>query len=169
MVTFRLRGKYIAAFLGGIVLVAVGIFGAMAIWGNGAVAAGASTAGRQNRVTVRTNEERLDFIRSFGWEVEEEPIEVMEVIIPKEFDAVYQEYNSIQRRQGYDLERHAGRRVKRYTYVVTNYPGQPEDVRINLLIRDNRIIGGDVCSLLQDGFIHGFAMPELNTPGGGQI
>ena len=111
------------------------------------------------KAAAKTNEQRLAFIESFGWEVEPEPIEVMEVIIPKEFDNVYQEYNSMQKLQGCDLERFAGKRSKRFSYIVKNYPNQPEDVRINLIVHKNKVIGGDVCSLALDGFIHGFTIP----------
>jgi hypothetical protein len=109
------------------------------------------------KATVKTNEQRIEFIESFGWEVGEEPAEVMEVIIPKEFDEVYQQYNSIQKMQGCDLEAYAGKRCKRYSYDVTNYPGQSEKVRINIIVQNNKIIGGDVSSLNPDGFMHGFA------------
>ncbi len=109
------------------------------------------------KLTGKTNKQRLEFIRSFGWEVQEEPVEVMEVIIPQEFDAVYEEYNAVQKKQGFDLSKHAGKRVKRYSYVVTNYPGVEGEVRVNLLVKDNKIIGGDVCSMEMDGFMHGFS------------
>jgi len=110
------------------------------------------------RAAAKTNEQRLAFIESFGWEIETEPIEVMEVIIPKEFDNVYKEYNSMQKIQGFDLEPLAGKRCKRYSYIVKNYPDQPEDVRINLIVHKNKVVGGDVSSLSIDGFIHGFTI-----------
>ena len=64
----------------------------------------------------------LDFISSFGWEVINEPDDVREVIIPVEFDDVYKNYNEIQISQGYDLEKYAGERVKKWSFTVTNYP-----------------------------------------------
>lgn len=105
-------------------------------------------------------EERLHFISRFGWVVNEEPAEVREIVIPDEFDAVYENYNKIQKEQGLDLEPFKGKRVKRWTYIITNYPGYSEDddcVRINLLVFDGRVVGGDVCSVELDGFMHTFA------------
>ncbi len=110
-------------------------------------------------VSAGTPGERLSFISHFGWEVDEEPIEVREVVIPETFDDVYNNYNNIQLEQGFDLEKYAGQRVKRWTYVIRNYPHtMPEDdyIRINLLISDDKVIGGDVCSVKLDGFMHGF-------------
>ncbi len=108
---------------------------------------------------AENNEERLKFISQFGWEVDSEPIEVCEVIIPQEFDDVYSNYNEIQLMQNCDLRDYSGERVKRWTYVIKNYPGYSEKdtcVRINLLIFDGMVIGGDVSSTELSGFMHTF-------------
>lgn len=101
----------------------------------------------------------LSFISSLGWEVREEPDEVREVVIPAEFDEVYNSYNSIQKKQGYDLTDYTGERVKRWTYTVLNYPEYEDEefIKINILICDDKVIGGDVCSVRLDGFMHGFS------------
>ncbi|MBQ8182523.1 MAG: DUF4830 domain-containing protein [Clostridia bacterium] len=116
---------------------------------------GAETVGD----TVVADNGLLSFISGFGWEVIKEPDEIREIIIPVEFDDVYKNYNSIQIKQGYDLEKYAGERVKRWTFTVTNYPGyENEDfIKINILVYDGEVIGGDVCSVKLDGFMHGFA------------
>lgn len=105
------------------------------------------------------NKERLIFVSQFGWEVENEPDEVCEIIIPQEFDEVYNNYNEIQLKQGCDLRDYSGKRVKRWTYIIKNYPGYDETdtcVRINLLIFDGMVIGGDVSSTELSGFMHTF-------------
>ncbi len=101
----------------------------------------------------------LAFISTFGWEVDEEPDEVREIVIPAEFDEVYTNYNTIQTEQGYDLQKYAGERVKRWTYTVKNYPGYVEEecIKINVLVYEDKVIGGDVCSVRLDGFMHGFS------------
>ena len=80
--------------------------------------------------------------------------------IPKEFDDVFTNYNAIQKTQGCNLEKYAGKRCKRYTYVVTNYPGQTDNVRANILVYKDKVIGGDVCSLELGGFMHGFVISQ---------
>ncbi|MBR5442729.1 MAG: DUF4830 domain-containing protein [Clostridia bacterium] len=102
--------------------------------------------------------ELKSFIASYGWTVAAEPDEVREVLIPAEFDAVYNNYNSIQLAQGYDLAPLKGQRVKRWTYTILNYPGyETEDcVKINILVYNSCVVGGDVCSVKLDGFMHGF-------------
>jgi len=104
------------------------------------------------------NSQRVAYLKAFGWTVEEEPCEVVEVVIPAEFGEVYGRYNEIQKEQGFDLSDYRGKQVRRYTYIITNYPGKPENVRANLLVSEGKIIGGDVCSLELDGFLHGFSL-----------
>ncbi len=108
---------------------------------------------------VKNNEDRISFLSQFGWEVEPMPKESTTVTVPAEFDKVFAEYNELQKRQGLDLSKHAARTVERYTYTVTNYPNYEGTVLANLLIFRGRVIGGDICSAEQSGFIHGFAKP----------
>lgn len=108
---------------------------------------------------VKTPEDRLEFLRQFGWEVRPEPLEQVEVVIPGEFDKVYAGYNEIQKNQGLDLGRYKNKTVSRYTYEVLNYPDYEGRVLVNLLVYRNRVIGGDVCTSDINGFIHGFARP----------
>lgn len=100
----------------------------------------------------------VKFISNFGWVTDSEPLEVKKVVIPEEFDDVYENYNKIQLQQGYDLSKYCGREVERYTFKVTNYPNYENDdtIRVNVLVYDGNIVGGDVCSVRLDGFMHGF-------------
>ena len=52
--------------------------------------------------------------------------------------------------------KYKGIRAKKYTYHVKNYPDTQEDVIANLLIYNNKVIGGDISSTALDGFTHGF-------------
>ena len=108
---------------------------------------------------VKSNQDRIDYLSSYGWEVVEEPIATQELLIPKEMDESYDEYLALQGKQGFDLTKYAGKRVKRYTYEVTNYPTGEAGVQANLLLYKNTVIGGEVLSPQLDGFLHGLAMP----------
>ena len=112
--------------------------------------------------TVDGTDKLMTFISQFGWQVVAEPDDVREVMIPVEFDDVYKNYNEIQTQQGYNLEKYAGERVKRWSFTVTNYPGYEERdcIKINILVSDNEVIGGDVCSVELNGFMHGFALEK---------
>ena len=105
---------------------------------------------------VKTNDDRIAFLRQFGWEVVSEPKESAEVTIPSEFDKIFTGYNEIQKRQGLDLSDYKKKKVMRYTYEVTTYEGEEGTVYANILVYRNRVIGGDICSADVTGFIHGF-------------
>ncbi|MBE6596299.1 MAG: DUF4830 domain-containing protein [Ruminococcaceae bacterium] len=105
---------------------------------------------------IKTNEDRIEFLSQFGWEVKAEAVTASEVTIPNEFDKVFTGYNEIQKRQGLDLSKYKKKNVMRYTYEITNYNGYDGTVYANLIIYRNRVIGGDICSADVTGFIHGF-------------
>lgn len=108
---------------------------------------------------VKSNEDRVDYLRAFGWEVNSEPLSTQELLIPEEMDESYDEYLALQSDQGFDLTKYAGKRVKRYTYEITNYPTGEQGVQANLLLYKNTVIGGEVLSPQLDGFLHGLSMP----------
>ena len=109
-----------------------------------------------NYQNVYSNSDRIDFIAQFGWNVNQTPIEEVEITIPAEFDSVYVGYNDIQKEQGLNLAKYKGKEVVRYTYEVTNYEDYEGVVYVNLLVYRNKIVGGDICSADSAGFIHGF-------------
>ncbi len=104
---------------------------------------------------IKTNEERIALIKSYGWEVESTPAEEAKVTIPAEFDRVMESYNQIQRQQGFDLSKYRNRDMMRYTYRITNYPDYSGTVYCNLLIYKNRVVAADICSSDVNGFIAG--------------
>ncbi len=104
---------------------------------------------------IKSADDRIEFLRQFGWEVDAVPVEEVEVTIPAEFDKVYQSYNELQKKQGFDLTKYLKKDVMRYTYRITNYPDYDGEVYVNFLIHKNKVIGGDVCSADANGFIHG--------------
>ena len=104
-----------------------------------------------------SNEERVTFLQSFGWEIEPEPVETREVMIPEQFNDVYTAYNDMQKAQGFDLRPYAGYNCMQYKYLVKNYPEKAE-VYATLLVYDQILLGGDLACVEVDGFMHGFAM-----------
>jgi len=100
--------------------------------------------------------DKINYIQSFGWEIDENSCEVNDVAIPSEFNDVYNQYNAIQLSQGFDLTKYRGVTATRYTYTVTNYPDHPQNVKINLLVYKGRVIGGDICCITLNGFIVAF-------------
>ena len=111
---------------------------------------------RINYSNIKSESDRRDFLKQFGWEVADGELESIEISVPDEFDKIMTEYNELQRRQGLDLSKFKGKKVTRYTYKISNYPGYEGTVYANLIVYKNKIIGGDICSADVKGFIHGF-------------
>ena len=118
-----------------------------------------NTSAVMQKQAGKSEAQRQEFLRALGWQAGEEPVEVSDVVIPKEFDEVYKKYNEIQKEQGLDLSKYRGKRCKRYSYAIENFPGQVENVRLNILVCSGKIIGGDVYSLGMDGFMQGLVFP----------
>ena len=117
------------------------------------------TTGTQKEINydkIKTNEDRVNFLSQFGWQVNSEPVETAEIVIPEEFDKIFTGYNEIQKRQGLDLSKYKKKNVMRDTYEVNNYKGEDGKVYANVIVYRNRVIGGDICSADVNGFIHGF-------------
>lgn len=110
------------------------------------IIADAKTAGGYD-----TEQTRRTYLASCGWQVGE-TVETDTVRIPETFTPVYENYNALQRKQGFDLSLFAGKTVTQYRYTVTNHPaGSP--VYAHLLVLDGVLIGGDVMSPAVDGFM----------------
>jgi hypothetical protein len=101
---------------------------------------------------MKTAEDRLAFIRSFGIEVKEEPLNEESFAMPEDFDRIIADYNQLQKKQGLDLEKYKRKKVTHYEYEVTNYKGD-EQVRVNLIIYRNRIIACDLTNAEAGGFV----------------
>ena len=104
---------------------------------------------------IKTEEDRIEFLRQFGWEVTPEAVESVEITIPERFDKIFTAYNEMQKRQGLDLSKYKKKNVQRYTYEITNYDGYDGVVYANIIVYRNKVIAGDVCSADVKGFVHG--------------
>ncbi|MBO7184731.1 MAG: DUF4830 domain-containing protein [Oscillospiraceae bacterium] len=112
-----------------------------------------STAGNN---AVTSNDDRVQFLASYGWEVVSSPVETSQVRIPAESSDVFNRYNSLQKSMGFDLSSYQGKTVMRYVYKIKNYPGATEPVYATLLISSNQVIGGDITDTCATGVIQGF-------------
>ncbi len=148
-VSLKANKKRVAAF---IVLAAVAVAACLFLRWQG----GEGETQEPVKVNGGTNEERVAYLTGFGWQVEQEPAETREVMIPREFNDVYQNYNAMQQAQGFDLAPYSGQVVTQYKYLITNYPDETE-VYATLLVYGELIIGGDIACGKVDGFMHGFA------------
>ena len=88
---------------------------------------------------------RMAHLRSLGYEVEA-GAEVEEMLLPAAWDHALTDYNRLQQAAGYDLTPYLGKRIKCWSYTVTNLP---EPATAHLYTFDDVLIAGDVTT--QDG------------------
>lgn len=101
---------------------------------------------------LETNAERVAYLRELGWEVDEEPVETYEFLLPATLEEPYLSYNALQLPQGFDLNPHCGETVSRYTYAVTNHPNRDKGVQANLYLCNGIPVAGDIFCPGANGF-----------------
>lgn len=103
-------------------------------------------------ISCQTTEERIAYLKSLGWETDGTEAQ-KQVIIPTEFNTVYNDYNEIQIQQGFDLSKYKGQTVDFYTYNITNFKAN-DNVIADLLICNGMLVGADLCDTsAEDGFL----------------
>lgn len=142
--TFKARPKTIF----GIIMAVTGVIVvALTFVGNHSASTSAPAT-----VSCSTLKERQDYIQSLGYETDGSESS-KKVTIPTTFNDVYNQYNDIQKQQGFDLTQHKGKTVTIYTYTITNYKNN-KNVIADLMVCDGMLIGADLCDTsVDDGFL----------------
>ena len=110
--------------------------------------------------TMSANDTRVAFLTDLGWEVVTSPKETSQVRVPDKPTEMYERYNALQKSQGYDLTKYAGKTVMRYVYEVKNFPGATQPVYATLLVYKDKVIGGDITDTSPRGAIQGLKKAE---------
>lgn len=100
------------------------------------------------------NSQRVFFLSSVGCVVKEEYISKKETTIPVNFSTVYENYNKLQQKAGFDLSPYKGCAVTIYKYKVLSFSAaKGADCEANIIVYGGKIIGGDISSVSLDGFM----------------
>ena len=134
-------------------LLIVGIILMVGAFQKSASAKDAAGTGRADAV-VKNEKSRVAYLAENGWEVASPAESESVVMIPRTFSAVFEEYNELQKQQGFDLSQYCGTEVTMYTYRVTNAQADGDVIAV-LYVQKNRVVGGDVHSTALDGFMTG--------------
>lgn len=150
MFIYSIRASTVKLF--GVIILTLALLVAVVGFGGGETVMASAAEGEINYGGIKTNEDRVAFIKSFGIQIEETPIEEEAFTMPENFDRVILGYNELQKKQGLDLSKYAGKKVTRYTYKVTNYENDGE-VYANLFVYRSKIVACDVSSASPTGFV----------------
>ena len=91
-----------------------------------------------------------EFLKQFDIEIDKSTKQAVNIIIPSEFNQVYESYNALQQSQGLDLNSYKGKEAVRYTYSVINSTSNSE-VSCNIIVCENKVIAGDLCTTALNG------------------
>ncbi len=110
---------------------------------------------RKQPPALADRQARIDYLAALGFEAAPDSEQRQEILLPREFDDVLENYNELQKQQGFDLSRYAGQSATLYSYTVTNWPDPNATVIVDLYCRKGRVIAGDVHSTALNGFMFG--------------
>lgn len=79
-------------------------------------------------------------LEQYGWQAEFK--QQQDICIPGSFSNEYEEYNDLQKRQGFNLKRFAGKPCTLMRYEILN--ADQEDLVADFIVYDNKVIGGDL-------------------------
>jgi len=153
VMTAKVDMKKTAIILGAIAALIIGII----------MLFGGSDVQTTSAPTASGNDARVQFLKDFGWDVTASPTESSQVRIPEQTSEVFDRYNQLQKSQGYDLSKLAGKNAMRYVYRINNFPGATDPVYATVLVYKNQIVGGDVTNTSAKGKVQGFKMPKAAT------
>ena len=135
--------------VGLILLAAAGIWGLTRVFGGGS-----------SGIPGETNQQRIEYIESFGWNTGVTHCDLEEIRIPVNFDEIYEEYNELQKKQGFDLRSYRAHSVKKYTYEISRSDDDPLPLYAELLVENGVIIGADITSAEAGGMMTVLAEPD---------
>ena len=108
-----------------------------------------SSCGKQ--YPAKTEEQIESFLSDNGVEMSGKPSE-KSILIPEEFGEVYENYNELQKKQGFDLKKYRSKDATVYTYGVISVNGEhKENTEAHVIVCGEVIIGGDIASVALDG------------------
>lgn len=99
--------------------------------------------------TAETQQERIDYFASHGWEVKE--LYSQHITIPQSFTPAYEEYAKMQDKQGLPLRKFAGKDAELFVYQVKNYSPDGNNMLAELIICDNTVASSMIYSENQSG------------------
>ena len=96
---------------------------------------------------------RLQFLQSLGYGVEPGSGTMEKVRLPEPFDAVFEEYNELQKQAGYNLAPYSGRVIERWSYPLGQNRTE-EAATAHLLVCEGCIVGGDIEENISGGYLY---------------
>ena len=140
-------------FLSVFLLSGIALVGVMAFASSADTQALGAMSERVSYEGIKTESDRRELLSSFGYEVKGDAESTVDFTLPKSLDAVLLGYNEIQKEQGLDLSKYAGKKVTRYTYLLPEQEGYDGRVYANIIVYRSRVVAADITGVGEKGFV----------------
>lgn len=102
-----------------------------------------------DKINVKSKDGRSDYLEALGFGVDNKNESKVSTTVPETFDAATEQYNNMQKMQGFDLEKYKGKKVDSYTYGVTSFPDGTKigdrKYLVTLIVHNGKVIAADMC------------------------
>ena len=150
MFVFSVRGHHIKLLLAAVIL-SVAVIAVVRLFPD--TAAEVPVNGTSKEVSellcgIEDASDAYSLLTSLGYEAEPEPLETVQVKVPKKFDALYEAYNAVQLAEGFNLARYGGKTLTRHSFRVTGVPQGMSaplgNMTASVLVYKGKVVGGDL-------------------------
>ena len=101
-----------------------------------------------------TNRRNIEYINSFGWEVEDSPSDISHLTIPEDMSDIYLVHSGISAIDGSSIIDYRGKSITRYSYTVLNHQNSDNGkIRADIFVYKNDIIAADISDISPHGVI----------------
>lgn len=101
---------------------------------------------KASRIDGSTNEIRVQYLKSLKLDVDDSNVTSKDITIPQKFNKVYENYNALQKKSGFDLSKYKGKPATVYTYKLSG-----TEKLLHLIVCNSIIIGGDIADVNING------------------
>ena len=122
-------------------LIGLGALAADGMAGDPAAQA-AALGGISKNVKVKSTDDMVTFLLSYGVEADLVSAKVEKVRVPKEWDENFEAFNEVIRQSGLDLAKSRGKTVEKWEFVAPNRSTGQDTAYAILLVRKNKVVGG---------------------------
>ena len=150
MFVFSVKARYIRMFFAALIL-GVAVFAVVRLFPDVPASLpvnGTASAADALPDGLKDAEGVYAMLVNLGYTLEPQPLETVQVKVPRRFDTLYETYNAVQLEGGFNLAKYGGRTVTRYSFRVTDVPESMNKplgtATVSVLVYKGKVIGGDL-------------------------
>ena len=98
------------------------------------------------------NRRNVEFINSFGWDVDDSPADISHLTIPEDLSGIYLVHSQVSAIDGSSIVDYRGKNITRYSYNVLNHKDSGSGkIRADIFVYKSDIIAADISDISMGG------------------